>query len=33
MALKSVGDVAVSPDGRRVAYVVTQRSLETNVSN
>ena len=33
MALKGVGEVAVSPDGRRVAYVVTERSVENNVSN
>lgn len=33
MAMKSVGDVAVSPDGKRVAYVVTERSAETNVTN
>jgi dipeptidyl aminopeptidase/acylaminoacyl peptidase len=33
MALKSVGDIAVSRDGRRIAYVVTERSMETNVAN
>lgn len=33
MAMKSVGDVAVSPDGKRIAYVVTERSVESNVSN
>lgn len=33
MALKGVGEVAVSPDGKRVAYVVTERSIETNATN
>lgn len=33
MAMKSVGEVAVSPDGRRIAYVVTERLLESNVTN
>ena len=33
MALKSVSEVAVSPDGKRIAYVVTERNLESNVSN
>ena len=33
MALKGVGDVAVSPDGKRIAYVVTERNTETNVTN
>jgi dipeptidyl aminopeptidase/acylaminoacyl peptidase len=33
IALKGVGDVAVSPDGKRIAYVVTQRSLDSNVTN
>jgi dipeptidyl aminopeptidase/acylaminoacyl peptidase len=33
MAVKGVGDIAVSPDGKRIAYVVTERNTETNVSN
>jgi dipeptidyl aminopeptidase/acylaminoacyl peptidase len=33
MALKAVSDVAISPDGRRVAYVVTVRDRESNVAN
>jgi len=33
MALKGVGEVAVSPDGKRIAYVVTERNTETNVTN
>lgn len=33
MALKGVGDVAVSPDGKRIAYVVTERNLDSNVAN
>lgn len=33
MALKGVGDVAVSPDGKRIAYVVTERNTESNVTN
>jgi len=33
MAVKGVGDVAVSPDGKRIAYVVTERSTESNVTN
>lgn len=28
LALRGVGDVAVSPDGRRVAYVVTEREVD-----
>jgi len=33
IAMKGVGEVAVSPDGKRIAYVVTERSIESNVSN
>ena len=33
MAVKGVGDVAISPDGKRIAYVVTERSTESNVTN
>jgi dipeptidyl aminopeptidase/acylaminoacyl peptidase len=33
LAMKAVSDVAVSPDGRRVAYVVTTRDRESNVNN
>jgi dipeptidyl aminopeptidase/acylaminoacyl peptidase len=33
MALKGVSDVAVSPDGKRIAYVVTERNTEANVTN
>jgi dipeptidyl aminopeptidase/acylaminoacyl peptidase len=33
MALKGVGEVAVSPDGKRIAYVVTERNTESNVTN
>ena len=33
MAVKGVGEVAVSPDGKRIAYVVTERNTETNVTN
>jgi dipeptidyl aminopeptidase/acylaminoacyl peptidase len=33
LAVKGVSEVAVSPDGRRIAYVVTERSVEANVSN
>lgn len=33
MAVKGVGDIAVSPDGKRIAYVVTDRNTETNVTN
>jgi dipeptidyl aminopeptidase/acylaminoacyl peptidase len=33
MAVKGVSDIAVSPDGKRIAYVVTERNVETNVSN
>ena len=32
LALKSPGDVAISPDGRWVAFTVTQRGLESNRS-
>jgi dipeptidyl aminopeptidase/acylaminoacyl peptidase len=31
--MKGVGEIAVSPDGRRIAYVVTERSVETNIAN
>src|SRR5918999_5607677 len=30
MRLRSVSDVRISPDGRRVAYVVSRASLEEN---
>jgi dipeptidyl aminopeptidase/acylaminoacyl peptidase len=30
LAVKSVGDVAISPDGRWVAYVLTERDVEMN---
>ena len=33
MDLKGVGEVAVSPDGKRIAYVVTERNTEANVTN
>ena len=33
MTVKGVGDIAVSPDGKRIAYVVTERSTESNVTN
>jgi dipeptidyl aminopeptidase/acylaminoacyl peptidase len=33
LAVKGVGEVAVSPDGRRIAYVVTERSVDNNVAN
>jgi dipeptidyl aminopeptidase/acylaminoacyl peptidase len=33
MALKGVGDIAISPDGRRIAYVVTERNTAENVTN
>jgi dipeptidyl aminopeptidase/acylaminoacyl peptidase len=33
LAMKGVSDIAVSPDGKRIAYVVTERNTETNVSN
>jgi dipeptidyl aminopeptidase/acylaminoacyl peptidase len=33
LAVKGVGDVAISPDGRRIAYVVTERDVESNVTN
>lgn len=33
MALKGVSDIAVSPDGQRIAYVVTVRELDANVTN
>ena len=33
MALKGVGEVAVSPDGKRIAYVVTEKNTEANVTN
>ena len=33
MALKGVGDIAVSPDGKRIAYVVTERNTADNVTN
>jgi dipeptidyl aminopeptidase/acylaminoacyl peptidase len=33
MALKGVGELAVSPDGKRIAYVVTERNLDANVTN
>lgn len=33
LAVKGVGDVAVSPDGKRIAYVVTERNVESNVNN
>jgi dipeptidyl aminopeptidase/acylaminoacyl peptidase len=32
LAMKGVGEVAVSPDGRWVAFVVTSRDLEANVN-
>jgi len=33
MALKGVGEIAISPDGKRIAYVVTERNTESNVTN
>ena len=33
MAIKGVGDIAVSNDGKRIAYVVTERNTESNVTN
>ncbi len=33
MAMKAVSEVAVSPDGERVAYVVTERSVEADAVN
>lgn len=33
MALKGVGEIAVSPDGKRIAYVVTERNTEANATN
>ena len=33
MAVKGVGDIAVSPDGKRIAYVVTERLADSNVVN
>ncbi len=33
MALRGVGEVAVSQDGKRIAYVVTERNTESNVTN
>lgn len=33
LALKAVTDVALSPDGRTVAYVVTVRDAESNLNN
>jgi dipeptidyl aminopeptidase/acylaminoacyl peptidase len=32
LAMKTVSDVAISPDGKRVAYVVTARDREDNVN-
>lgn len=33
IAVKGVSDIAISPDGKRIAYVVTERSLADNVTN
>lgn len=33
LAMKSVSEVAISPDGRRVAYVVTVRDRDANVND
>ena len=33
LAMKTVSDVAISPDGKRVAYVVTTLDREQNVTN
>ncbi|HEX6316604.1 MAG TPA: S9 family peptidase [Gemmatimonadaceae bacterium] len=33
MAVKGVSDIAVSPDGKRIAYVVTERNTADNVNN
>ena len=33
MAMKGVGDIAISPDGKRIAYVVTERNTADNVTN
>lgn len=33
LAMKTVSEIAISPDGRRVAYVVTVRDLQANVNN
>lgn len=33
IGVKGVSDIAISPDGKRIAYVVTERSLADNVSN
>ncbi len=33
MALKGVSDAVVSPDGKRIAYVVTERNTDTNVTD
>jgi dipeptidyl aminopeptidase/acylaminoacyl peptidase len=33
MAVKGVSDIAISPDGKRIAYVVTERNTADNVTN
>ena len=33
MSIKGVGDIAISPDGKRIAYVVTDRNTTDNVNN
>jgi dipeptidyl aminopeptidase/acylaminoacyl peptidase len=33
MSIKGVGDIAISPDGKRIAYVVTERNTADNVNN
>ena len=33
IAVKGVSDIALSPDGKRIAYVVTERNTADNVSN
>jgi dipeptidyl aminopeptidase/acylaminoacyl peptidase len=33
MAVKGVGEIAISPDGKRIAYVVTERNITENVTN
>ena len=33
MAMKGVSDIAISPDGMRIAYVVTERNTAENVTN
>ena len=33
MAVKGVGEIAVSPDGKRIAYTVTERNTADNVTN